>query len=425
MVSKILPNVSVFALAGGDGNRLQPLTDFRAKPAVPFGGKWIIFDLVLWSLYYSGLRDVGVLVQRNAVSLADHLASAWPRRPDGGSYFRVLPPEGFNDPIKGMVREYQGTANAVYQHLQSVHRRDDVLIVAGDHLYKADFSHFWEFHKGLNADLTVMATSVPVEEAKRYGVMVTEPDCNVTAFCEKPQAPCEIPGKPGLSYCSMGVYLFKREVLEAYLTKDAYNENSSHDFGRDIIPAMIADGLLVYAFPFSENVAPGQREPYWRDVGTIDAYWQAHMDLCSDDPHLNLFTESWPVGTVHDSAPPLKIGGGDSIISNTQMSGFCIITQSVVRYSVFGRRINVTDSLIEQSILFDQLTVEPGCGLQKVIVDVDPRYEIYRRAVIPTGTKIGVDRELDLSRGFTITESGVTVVPSTWFEKNSFFIDVL
>lgn len=424
MDAKILHNVSVFALAGGDGNRLHPLTNLRAKPAVPFGGKWIIFDLVLWSLYYSGLRDVGVLVQRNAVSLADHLASAWPRRPDGGSYFRVLPPEGYIDPLKGMVREYLGTANAVYQHLQSVHRRDDVLIVAGDHLYKADFSHFWNYHHDHDANLTIMATSVPVEEARRYGVMVTEADGRVVDFHEKPDEPYEVPGKPGYAYCSMGVYLFKRSVLEGYLIEDAENPDSSHDFGKDIIPAMIADGLTVCAFPFSENAAPGQREAYWRDVGTIDAYWQAHMELCSDDPTLNLFTAQWPVGTVHDSAPPLKTGGGDTITSNTHISGGCVITESVLRYSVIGRHCSITRSTVEQSILFDQLTVEPGCVIKRAIIDVDPRLEGDQRAVLPAGTTIGVDATLDQSRGFTITEDGITVVPSTWFAENGLIVDI-
>lgn len=438
---KIIPNVSVFALAGGDGNRLQPLTNLRAKPAVPFGGKWTIFDLVMWSLYYSGLRDVGVLVQRNAVSMTDHLASAWPRRPDGGSYFKVLPPEGFRHPVEGMIREYLGTADAVYQHLQSVHRRDDVLIVAGDHLYKADFSHFWAFHKEHNADVTIMATSVPVEEAKGYGVMETETGGRVVDFVEKPSQPQEIPGNPGNAYCSMGVYLFKREVLEQYLTEDAEKKRkqkgdmelltpeelrgmSDHDFGKDIIPTMIKDGRCVCAFPFSENVAPGQREAYWRDVGTLHAYWQAHMELCSDDPMLNLFTSQWPVGTIHDSAPPMKFGGGNTVTSNSHISGGCIITDSELRFSVLGRHCNVRRSRVTESILFDQLIVEPDCVIHKAIIDVDPRLEMDQRAMIPAGTQIGIDHQADKDRGFTVTEEGIVAVPSTWFSENGLIVDV-
>lgn len=442
MEVKILPNVSTLALAGGDGNRLHPLTKLRAKPAVPFGGKWTIFDLVMWSLYYSGSRDVGVLVQRNAVSMTDHLASAWPRRPDGGSYFRVLPPEGFNHPVEGMVREYLGTADAVFQHLDSVHRRDDVLVVAGDHLYKADFSHFWSYHKEHQADITIMATSVSVAEARGYGVMVTEPGGRVVDFVEKPPEPQEIPGNPGYAYCSMGVYLIKREVLEEYLTRDAakkrrqkgdedrlteaeLSELTSHDFGKDIIPAMIKDGRCVCAFPFSENAAPGQREAYWRDVGTLHAYWQAHMELCSDDPILNLFTSQWPVGTVHDSAPPMKIGGGsDTIMNNSHVSGGCIITGSTLRYSVLGRHCAVTGATVEQSILFDQLIVEPGSVIKKAIIDVDPRLEMDQRAVLPAGTQIGVDHAADKDRGFTVTEEGIVVVPSTWFAENGLVVDV-
>jgi len=410
--SKLLRNVKVFALAGGAGSRLMPLTATRAKPAVPFGGKWTIFDLVMWSLYHSGLRDVGVLVQKNNVSLTDHLAAVWPQKPGGGSYFQVLSPEGFDG-----RHQYLGTADAVWQH---VHRADDaehVMIVSGDHLFKVDFSQFYDYHVKKDADLSIMSITVPTEEARAFGVMGTNKDGRIENFKEKPEHPQEIPGKPGEAYCSMGVYLFKRDALEKYLELDAKTASSSHDFGKDVIPRMLRE-CCVYAYPFSENVAPGQKRPYWRDVGTIKAFWEEHMNLCSDEPELNLFSEQWPITTVHDRTPPAKFAKG-CLLENSHVSGGSIIDRANIRYSVLGRRVHVRAGCeIDQSILFSQIIVEEKCKLVKTIVDVDPSLHDNQRVVIPAGTEIGVDVEEDEARGFTVTEEGITVVPFEWFKRN-------
>ena len=411
MSAPLLRNIKVFALAGGAGSRLMPLTAKRAKPAVPFGAKWTIFDLVMWSLYHSGFRDVGVLVQKNAVSLADHLAQAWPRRPDGGSYFQVLPPEGFEG-----RHEYLGTADAVYQHLHYAGNSDAVLVVSGDHLYKVDFSSFWSFHVSHDADLSIMATMVPVHAARAFGVMGTDVDQKVTTFKEKPEHPQEVPGTPGQAYCSMGVYLFKYDVLEKYLREDARHYSSSHDFGKDIIPKMIRDKMRVFAYSFSESSVPGQTVPYWRDIGTLDAYWEEHMNLCSDDPSMNLFSEEWPITTVHDRTPPAKFAN-NAICDHVHLAGGCIIDDSRITYSVLGRKVTVRAGCsITESIVFNQVLIENNCVLKKVIVDVDPYLMDDERVVIPAGTQIGVDHALDEDRGFTVTDSGITVVPYDWFK---------
>jgi glucose-1-phosphate adenylyltransferase len=412
------PHVKPFALAGGSGSRLLPLTAKRAKPAVPFGGKWAIIDPVLWCLYYSGLRDVGVLVQKNAVSLNEHIGRSWPRKLDGGAYFQILPPEGFDG-----RHEYLGTADAVYQHMHQSHGKEHVLIVSGDHLYKADFSHFIEFHEDSEADLTIMAITVPIAEASAFGVLGTNGGGKVLTFKEKPAKPRHIPENEGLAYCSMGVYLFKRDALKGYLTDDAADKVSSHDFGKDIIPRMVRDKRKVYAYPFSENVAKGQKSAFWRDVGTIDAYHQEHMNLCGDDPVFNVFAEQWRIVTGHDGTAGFK-SARRVIIDHSMGCGSSIVDMSELRYTVLGRRVIVREGCsLNESIVFDQVHFEGKCKLHRTIVDVDPTLRDNQRVVVPHGTEIGFSRDDDEARGFTVTDSGITVVPYTWFADKTITVE--
>ena len=408
------PHVKPFALAGGSGTRLAPLTERRAKPAVPFGGKWAIIDPTLWCLYYSGLRDVGVLVQKNAVSLNDHIARTWNRKLDGGAYIQVLPPEGFDGRYETL-----GTADAVYQHMHHARDKDHVLIVSGDHLYKADFSRFIEFHESSDSDLTIMAITVPTTEASAFGVLGTNGGGKIISFKEKPAKPKSIPGDDGNAYCSMGVYIFKRKVLEEYLTADAADKDSKHDFGHSIIPMMMRDKRKLFAYPFSDNIAPGQNIAYWRDVGSIPAYWEEHMNLLSDDPKLNTFAEEWRIVTGHDGTAGFKCARR-VFIDHSMGCGGTIVDNSELRYTMLGRRIHVKENCyFNESIIFDGIIFEGKCRLNRVIIDVDPSLKENERVVVPYGTDIGFSKADDEARGFTVVqykdEHPITVVPSSFF----------
>ncbi len=429
MEKPIMTNVGTFALAGGGGTRLYPLTDKRAKPAVPFGGKWIIGDFVCRCLYYSGLREVGVLTQAEGAPLWRHIRNAWPEWPGGtGDYFDVLSPRG----IDGHYR-YTGTADAVYQNLDFVAGKEHVLVVAGDHLYMADFSRFLQFHEERNADVSIMAVTTSLAEARGLGVLGVNGKCEIIKFVEKPENPDPIPHDSDHSYCSMGVYVFKREVLERYLEDDSSDRRSGHDFGYNVIPKMVNDGLRVVAFPFSDHPAPGQRKAVWRDIGTIDAYWEEHQNFNSNYPELNLLSMQWQMRTISDQTPPFKEGGpndaesgrpADNITSNNHWSGGDVCTGSTVRYTTSGRYVSISYSTVQRCILLGRTIVEPDCVLNKVIVD-DPRDKPNNvRHVIPADTKIGEDHDEDRARGFHVTDSGIVVVPHTWFAEHEYKVEV-
>jgi len=437
-----LKKTGVFALAGGKGSRLIDLTKHRAKPAVPFAAKYRIADVVTWAMYHSGLRGINVLVQKNAVSLGDHLANVWPRHPDGGAYYRVIPPEGFKGPLDETERhEYSGTADAVYQNLKYVRRKEHVLIVAGDHIYIADFAKVVDFHVEHDADVTIMAIDVPIEEASQFGVITANDANEVTDFIEKPEHPASSTRDPNKAPCSMGVYVFKIEVLKRYLDDDAHDPLSDHDFGHNIIPKMVADRCKVMAFPFSTMKVPGQKMAYWRDVGTVDAWLDEHYNYCLNDPVLNLFASQNPIGTVLDRTSPLKFGGdssrgelnawedppdaGYSLVANCNIAGGSSITESKAVFTTISPRVEVHAGCeLMGSVLHPNLILEPGCMLKRAIIDTDPLLEVDERFVLPAGTRIGFDRDEDLARGFHITERGAVLVPSDWFAQNELCVEV-
>ncbi len=416
MHNKLLNTVKTFALAGGAGSRLSPLTEMYAKPAVPFLGVYVIFDFVMWSLFYSGLRDIGVLVQKNAVSLTEHIDAVFPRRPGGGVYIQTLCPEG-----RCGRNEFSGTADAVWQHIHHAAGYETVMIVSGDHIYKADFSAFEQFHRERGADLSVMAITVPVQDAKAFGVIEADQNNKIYGFTEKPSVPVEVQGNPGHAFCSMGVYCFKKKVLERYLKADAADPTSDHDFGKDIVPKMIADGKKVYAFPFSETMVDGQ-QPYWRDVGTIKAYWEEHQNFCSDNPSLNLYSDIFRIPPRDYMAAPSKFGSGkrdSSSILNSMVPNGCIIVDSYLLYTTLGISVNVQEGCkVITSIIPSQVTIESDCSLHKTILVSDPYLRPHQRLIVPKGTEIGLDHDRDRERGFTVTEEGIVVVPFTWFRKN-------
>ena len=420
MHDKLLNNVKTFALAGGSGTRLMPLTDMYAKPAVPFLGVYVIFDFVMWSLYYSGLRNIGVLVQKNAVSLTEHIAAVFPRRPGGGVYLQTLCPEG-----RCGRHVFSGTADAVWQHIHHAAGYDTVMIVSGDHIYKADFSVFERFHREHDADLSVMAITVPVEDAKAFGVIDVDADNKIVDVVEKPAHPKEVHGNPGQAFCSMGVYCFKKKVLKQYLDQDALDQDSSHDFGRDIVPKMIADGKKVYAFPFSETKIDGEL-PYWRDVGSIKAYWEEHQNFCSDNPLLNLYSDGFRLPPRDYMAAPSKFGSGtknSSSILNSLVPSGCIIVDSYLLYTTLGVRVTVREGCkVVMSIIPSQVIIDHHCSLHKTIIVSDPYLRSHQRVLLPANMEIGFDHDLDRKRGFTVTEEGITVVPFTWFKRNKLIV---
>lgn len=422
MNERLLNNVKTFALAGGSGSRLMPLTDMYAKPAVPFLGVYVIFDFVMWSLYYSGLRNIGVLVQKNAVSLTEHIDAVFPRRPAGGVYLQTLSPEGRCGKF-----EFSGTADAVWQHIHHAAGYDTVMIVSGDHIYKADFSVFERFHREHDADLSVMAITVPVEDAKAFGVIEADQDNKICEFVEKPSQPKEVQGSPGFAFCSMGVYCFKKKVLKRYLDEDAGDIDSNHDFGKDILPKMIADGKKIYAFPFSETMIDGQ-QPYWRDVGTIKAYWEEHQNFCSDNPSLNLYSNDFRLPPRDYGAGPNKFGSGtknSSSILNSLVPSGCIIVDSFLLYTTLGVHVTIREGCkVVMSIIPSQVTMERNCSLHKTILVSDPYLRSHQRLLLPAHTEIGFDHENDRKRGFTVTEEGIVVVPFSWFKENKLIVSV-
>ncbi len=416
MHDKLLNHVKVFALAGGSGSRLMPLTDMYAKPAVPFLGVYVVFDFVMWSLYYSGLRNIGVLVQKNAVSLTEHIAAVFPRRPGGGVYLQTLCPEGRCGRF-----EFLGTADAIWQHIHHAGGYETVMVVSGDHIYKADFGAFERFHRENDADATIMAISVPLNDATALGVIGTDENNKILEFIEKPQHPKAQRDNPNLAYCSMGVYCFKKKVLKQYLKEDADDPTSSHDLSKDVIPKMIADGRKVFAFPFSETRVDGE-QPYWRDVGTLKAYWEEHQNFCSDKPTLSLYSDDFRLPPRDYMAAPNKFGSGkrdSSSILNSLVPSGCIIVNSHLLYSTLGVRVTMREGCnVTMSIIPSQVTMEANCTLHKTILVSDPYLRNRQRLILPPRTEIGVNHDDDKKRNFTITDEGIVVVPFSWFREN-------
>jgi glucose-1-phosphate adenylyltransferase len=392
-------------LAGGRGSRLRQLTDWRAKPAVPFAGKLKIIDFALSNCVNSDIRRIGVLTQYKAQSLIRHIERGWGFLATAlGEFVDVVPAQQQHG-----ERWYTGTANAVWQNLGIIRkeRPDHVLILGGDHVYKMDYAVMLDEHASRRAALTVACIEVPLEDASDFGVMTIDAEERITAFQEKPGRPAPMPGRPTHALASMGIYVFDTDYLLEVLARDAADATSSHDFGKDIIPAAIRE-RPVHAHRFARscvNMVDGQ--PYWRDVGTIDAYWEAHMDLVQVTPDLNLYDDDWPILSLQPQLAPAKFVFDDpdrrGMAVDSLVSSGCIISGATVRRSVLFSKVRVDDgALIEESAVLPYCRVGRGAVLRRVVADK------YCR--IPDGFHAGLDPVADRARGFHVTERGITLV---------------
>ena len=389
-------------LAGGQGTRLGALTKTIAKPAVPFGGKYRIIDFPLSNCSNSGIDTVGILTQYQPFFLHSYvgIGSPWDLdRKDGGVF--VLPP--YTHDTGG--EWYKGTADAIFQNIAFIDQYDPVwvVILSGDHIYKMDYTQMMEYHEAREADATLAVIEVPWEDTRRFGIMNTDIDDRIIEFEEKP-------AKAKNNLASMGVYVFRWQYLRYYLEKDSRNSASDHDFGRNIIPMMLEKGDRVFTYNFGDNMIPGMKPEergYWKDVGTIESYYDANMDLVNVAPQLNLYNYRWPILTNQGNLPPAKTvfdeegRRGENISS--YVCGGCITSGSTVRRSIIGPRCKINSfSLIEDSILFDNVETGRNVKIRRAIIDEDLR--------IPEGTEIGYDHVADRARGYTVTDSGIVVV---------------
>ena len=403
-MSVFIKETYALVLAGGRGSRLKALTEWRAKPAVPFGGKYRIIDFTLSNCVNSGVRRIGVATQYKAQSLIRHLQRGWSFL-DGrlGEFIDILPAQQNVCDIW-----YQGTADAVFQNLDVLRRTGCrfVLILSGDHVYKMDYGRLIAWHVAKQADMTVACLEVPLEEARDFGVMSIDEADRVTGFAEKPPRPPPVPGQPGLALASMGVYVFNADFLYAQLIEDADNAGSSHDFGKDMIPHIVSC-CRVFAHRFRDScVGLTAGKAYWRDVGTLDAYWQANMELTKVTPELNLYDENWPIWTHQEQVPPAKFvfdeesRRGKAV--DSLVSGGCIVSGAVVRRSLLFSNVRVDNrALVEDSVVLPDVTVGAGAILKHAIID--------RQCRIPDGLQVGVDVEQDRKR-FCISECGIALV---------------
>ncbi len=393
-------------LAGGRGSRLRDLTNVRAKPAVHFGGKFRIIDFALSNCMNSGVRRIGVITQYKSHSLLRHLQRGWSfLRNEMGEFVDLLPAQQRVDE----EHWYRGTADAVWQNLDIIRdgQFEYILILAGDHIYKMDYSLMLADHVGSGRKLTVGCIDVPRREARGFGVMAIDEARHITDFVEKPQDPPAMPGHPEVSLASMGIYVFNADYLYHLLEEDARNPESSHDFGKDLIPRAVAEHQ-AFAHPFSMSAiaTPPFSGPYWRDVGTVDAYWAANLDLASTTPALNMYDKDWPIWTYQEQLPPAKfvhdLDGRRGMAIDSLVSGGCIVSGSTLKNSVLFSNVLVRSySEIEQAVVLPDVQINRHCRLKKVVID--------RRCTIPEGLVIGEDPELD-ARRFHRTEGGVVLV---------------
>jgi len=399
-----MKEVLAVVLAGGKGSRLGPLTRDRAKPAVPFGGVYRIVDFTLSNCLNSGLRRILVLTQYKAMSLDRHITLGWRNYlcRELGEFIDVVPPQQRID-----EQWYQGTADAVYQNIYTLEkeRPEHVVILAGDHIYKMDYGKLVDFHKESAADVTIAALRVPVKEAARqFGIMQVNHEGRVIGFEEKPAEPKTIPGNPDYCLASMGIYVFNAAYLFDELCKDATLPDSAHDFGWNIIPSMIQSRRVV-AFPFLDENR--KQDAYWRDVGTIDTYFQANLELTGVEPHLNLYDDHWPVRTYQPNLPPSKyVFKSDDRCGAAFDSLVCagaIISGGQVSRTIVGPQTRVNSyAEIEDSIIFARVNVGRRAKIRRAIID--------KGVNIPEGFRVGYDEEEDLARGFTVSPGGIVVI---------------
>ena len=399
-------NTIAMVLAGGKGERLSPLTIKRPKPGVAFGGKYKIIDFVLSNLFNSGIKQVYILTQYRAYSLMKHIRESWAKWTGLGEFFVAISPETRSESEEW----FKGTADAIFQYLHFIESSDAeyVAIFGGDHIYKMDISQMIEYHIMNRADITIAALEVQTEEAQRFGVFSVDDDYRVTGFAEKPKNPIKIPGRD-TCFASMGNYIFSvRKLIE--VLQEGKKQNPDLDFGKHVIPAMLQSGDRVFAYNFNDNLIPGMKPEergYWKDVGTIDSYYEANMDLVHVDPQLNLYNYKWPILTNQGNLPPAKTVFDDDARRGQNVDSYvcagCITSGGTVRRSIIGPRGKVHSySLVEDSILFENVTVERHVKIRRAIID--------KNIVIPAGTIIGYDHDEDRARGYDITESGIVVV---------------
>ncbi len=402
LVSRITRDTFALVLAGGRGSRLRQLTDWRAKPAVPFGGKFRIVDFPLSNCVNSGIRRMAVLTQYKAHSLIKHVQLGW-----GGShvargeFVELLPAQQrIND-----QSWYTGTADAVYQNIDILrgHDAEYILILAGDHVYKMDYGPMIAYHVEKEADLTVGCIEVPIEQAKAFGVMDIDGQGRIESFVEKPDNPPPMPGSSDQALASMGIYVFRTDFLFEELIRDADDPDSDHDFGKNVIPRLI-EKHKVYAYPFREPGAENQS--YWRDVGTIDSYWSANLELIGVEPDLNLYDTQWPIWTYQEQLPPAKFvfdeDGRRGMAIDSMVSGGCIISGATVRHSLLFSNVMVREqAYVEDSVILPNVQVGEGAEVRRAVLD--------KGCIIPPGTQIGIDLEADRQR-FEVSPGGVVLV---------------
>jgi glucose-1-phosphate adenylyltransferase len=405
LMTQLARDALAIVLAGGRGSRLGPLTDWRAKPAVPFGGKFRIIDFSLSNCVNSGVRRIGICTQYKAQSLIRHVQRGWSFL-DGRfrEFVELLPAQQ-----RVTSDWYKGTADAVYQNLDILRRHapEYVLILGGDHVYKMDYARLLAEHVGRAADVSIGCVEVPIGLASEYGVMTLDDESRIVNFEEKPAQPKPAPGHTDIALASMGIYVFNASFLYEQLIRDADDPRSAHDFGRNVIPYVIARGYRVFGHRFADscvNMVEGR--PYWRDVGTIDAYWEANLDLTHVTPDLNLYDEDWPIWSYQEQLPPAKfvfetpdrVGAAfDSLVS-----GGCIVSGSTVRRSLLFSNVHVHSYCnIEDSVVLPDVEVHRNVTLGKCVVD--------RYCVLPAGLEVGVDPVQDRQR-FFVTDRGVTLI---------------
>jgi len=408
-VTELTNKVLTLIMAGGKGSRLEPLTTERAKPAVPFGGIYRIIDFALSNCINSNLRRMLILTQYKSGSLDRHINQSWRfLNRHLNEFVDILPPQ------QRLSEDwYMGTADAVYQNIYSIeqHSAEHILILSGDHIYTMDYREMIRNHLETNADATIGCLPVNLDEAREFGVMSINKHRRVTRFNEKPESPEAMPGDPARALASTGIYIFKTDFLLEQLCQDATNSDSSRDFGKNIIPSII-NTHRVQAFPFEDSRTG--KAIYWRDVGTLDAYFEANMDLIATTPSLDLYDQSWPIRTYFPPLPPPKFvfqtpasesepqRMGHAL--DSMVSSGCVVSGGRVNRCVLSRGVRVNSwATVEESIILPDVKIGRYAKVRRAIID--------RGVVIPEGAEIGIDRNADEARGFTVTESGIVVVP--------------
>jgi glucose-1-phosphate adenylyltransferase len=401
-VSRLTGGTLAIIMAGGRGERLKDLTAHRCKPATPFGGKFRIIDFVLSNCVNSGIRQISILTQYKAQSLIQHVQRGWSYlRGEFGEFVETIPAQQQIGPTW-----YRGTADAVHQNIELIlsHRPKHVLVLAGDHIYKMDYGPMIAYHVEKGADITVGVVEVPTSDSIHFGVLTATEWNRVTKFSEKPKVPDTLPGRPDAILASMGIYVFNTRLLEKMLGEDAADEASAHDFGKDILPKAIGGNLQVFAYPFQDVKTRAQS--YWRDVGTIDAYYDASLELVHVKPELNIYDQDWPIWTYQVQQPPAKFildeDGRRGVAINSMVSGGCIISGAVVRESLLFSNVRVDEgSTIHSSVILPNVEIGRGCVIRGAILD--------EGCEIPDNMTIGVDRSADKTR-FHVTDKGVVLV---------------